>query len=366
MGFFNNLFGKKETPIANNADFWKWFQSNSAEFFKIVKEGKNIQRDFFGKLSPQLAKLQDDFYFLTGMADDHKAELILTPDGKVKNIVLIEALVQSAPAIPNWKFTALKPTHRIEDVRIDLEGCVFDSENLSFYAVDHKSYPDEVDIVIVRNDDNEDDRSKIIQGTYLFLDNYLGELNFVTTIDNLTVIPKSESDSQHELIPISKLKDFLVWREKEFVEKYDGIRYDTENDSYSSLEATLNNGRPLIAIINTTLLDWDRKASHPWILKVEIKYNGDNNNGFPDNETYQLLNVFEDEIMHELKDFDGYLNIGRETADNTREIYFACKDFRRRSKILHSLMKKYAEKLEADYEIYKDKYWQSFERFMAN
>ena len=135
---------------------------------------------------------------------------------------------------------------------------------------------------------------------------------------------------------------------------------------YSSFEAELNNGRLLVAGINTTLLEWDSKASHPWLLKVEITYDGSKNNGLPDNSTYQLLNKFEDEVMLEMKDYEGYLNIGRQTADNTREIYFACKDFRKPSKVLYELTKKYSGKLDLTYEIYKDKYWQSYERFRTN
>ena len=38
-------------------------------------------------------------------------------------------------------------------------------------------------------------------------------------------------------------------------------------------------------------------------------------------------------IVEELKDFEGYLNIGRQTADSVREIYFACKEFRKPSKV---------------------------------
>src|SRR5690606_12698982 len=104
--------------------------------------------------------------------------------------------------------------------------------------------------------------------------------------------------------------DYLIWREKEFVEKYKGIWHYTENDSYSSLEATLQNGKPLIAIVNSTLLEWDCKASHPWVLAVQINYDGSNNNGMPNNHTYELLNSLEDQIMLELKDYEGYLNIG--------------------------------------------------------
>ena len=252
MSLLKNILGKKEQPIKSYDDFWTWFQTNERKFYDIVKSGKNPEKDFFDKLSPKLEELNDGYFYLTGMCDDNTAELILTADGNIKNIVFAEELIESSFTILNWKFTALKPALDIEDVRINMAGYSFESENLSFYAVDNNNYPDEVDIVIVHNYYNEVDRSIIINGTYIFLDNYLGELNAVTSIDNLTVIPKDKADK--ELIPIAKLKAYLIWREKEFVEKYTGFRYDTKNDVYSSLEAELNNGRPLVAIINKTLL----------------------------------------------------------------------------------------------------------------
>jgi len=361
MSFLKNIFGKKETPIRTYADFWNWFESNQEAFYKVVKSRENLEKDFFDKLSPKLGELKDGFYFLTGMSGDHTTELIITPDGIVKNIVFAEELVAAAPAISNWKFTALKSATNIDNLGIRMGDYNFDSESLSFYAINHDAYPDEIDIVIVHNDYKEEDQSTIINGVYIFLDNYLGELNSVTAIDNLKIVSNEQAES--ELIPISKLKDYLIWREKEFVERYSEVHYDTANDSYSALEAELNNGRPWLAIMNTTLLNWDNKASHPWILAVEIKYDGNNNNGMPDKETYEQLNVFEDEVLAELRDFDGYLNVGRQTADNVRVIYFACKDFRKPAKTLYALTKKYAATLDVTYSLYKDKYWQSFERF---
>lgn len=242
-----------------------------------------------------------------------------------------------------------------------MSGFVFGRETLSFYSKDHTNYPDEIDIVIAHKNFSEEEKRNITNGVYIFLDNFLGELNAITTIDNISVI--AESEAEKELIPIEKLKDFLIWREKEFLEKYEGERHDTENDNYTGIETKLKNGRVIVAMINTTLLDWDRKASHPWFMTVKINYNGDDNNGMPDKDTYLVMGNFENEIMSELKDFEGYLNIGRETGDNLREIYFACKDFRKSSKVLHELKKKYAGKLDVSYDIYKDKYWQIMERY---
>ena len=366
MSFLKKLFNKKETenlkPISNYQDFWDWFLLNEKNFYSAVKtnNSKTITNSFFNKLRPKLDKLKNDIWYLTGMLNKNIAELILTADGSVEKFYLIEELIRSAPKLNNWKFTAHKPENDIENVGISMAGYTFSSENLFFYSNDLEEYPDEIDITIIHDSYNEDNQSDIINGSYIFIDNFLGELNSLTLIDAISF--KKKSEAEKELIPISKLKTFIIWREKEFIEKYEGKRRNTENDSYSSIEATLKNGKKLIGIFNTDLLKWDSKASHPWILKFEIKYNGDKN-GFPNEKTYNLLDKIENEINSELKDFDGYLSVGRETADNVRDLYFACKEFRKPSKTADNIISKYENEIEINYEIYKDKYWRSFNRF---
>lgn len=97
-----------------------------------------------------------------------------------------------------------------------------------------------------------------------------------------------------------------------------------------------------------------------------MKYDGEKNKGMPSESMYKLLNEIEDEVMKELKDMDGYLNIGRQTADSIREIFFACVDFRKPSKVIAKIQSKYQNQIEINLDIYKDKYWQSFNKFMPN
>lgn len=357
------MLGKKESPINSYNDFWNWFFKHEKEFYKVVHNGENIDQGFFKKLSPKLDEIHDEIYFLAGMFDEHTAELILTPDGAIRNVFLVEELVAAAPEIKGWKFTALKPSSDIKDVSISMGDFEFNSDNLKFYPNLHKDYPDEIDLTIVYDDFIEDEKGVQTNGIYIFLDNFLGELHSITLIDSLKVVGKN--DISEELIPIEKLKDYLIWREKEFIEKYQGIRHDTENDNYSSLEAKTKEGEIVLAIVNNDLVHWDKKASHPWVVSIEIPFDGSNNNGMPDNETYQLLDEIEDEIMLDLKDLDGYLNVGRETSSGKREIHFACKEFRKPPKVLNEIIKKY-NKVEVSYEIYKDKYWQSFKHLEHN
>jgi len=362
MSFFKKIFGKKEDePIKNYDDFWKWFQSHSKEFFNVVKTQDDIENNFLNKLSPKLGELKEGYFFLTGMMDDDTADLVLTADGNIKNIVFVEELVAAAPSIDGWNFTCLKPPIESIDFGISMGGFKFNSENIFFYTIDHEQFPDEIDIVIIHDDYQEENNDIVGNGLYIFLDNYLGELEFAQSIDNITFIEKSKAEK--ELVPISKLKEFLRWRQKEFIEKYEGTRFQTDEDNYSLFEGKVKSGNPLLALMNTELLKWDSKASHPWVAILDFKYNGAENNGMPEEDDYQLLNSIEDDLIKELKDADGYLNVGRQTADGSREIYFACKDFRKPSKLFYEIEKKYSSKFEIDFDIYKDKYWQSFRRF---
>ncbi|MGS4344989.1 DUF695 domain-containing protein [Myroides odoratus] len=360
MSILKNIFAKKEKPIHTLADFWAWFQENEQTFYNVVKGHERIEEQFFDRLAPKLKELREGVYFLSGMMGDTVAELIFTPDGAVKDVAFIEDLVQAAPQLPHWQFTALKPAVDINRFNIRMNNYEFSKEKIHFYAIEHPQYPDEVDLVIVYDDFTENDKQVITNGVFIFLDNFLGELNAITSIDSLKVVGPEQAEG--ELISILKLKDYLVWREKEFIEKYEGTRYNTENDAYVGLEATLDNGMPLLAMINRTLLDWDAKASHPWVVRVEIAFKA-NQNGFPDETTYQLLNQVEDELVELLPDGQGYLNLGRETVDGNRDIFFTCKDFRAPARAIDVMKKKYADAFHVDYVIYKDKYWQSFERY---
>lgn len=361
MSFFRKIFGRKGRAIHSVGEFWEWFSKKEYRFFKTVKTQQRIEENFLNKLSDQLEQLKDGYYFLTGMYDDDTVELIFTADGAIENIVFVEELVAAAPILSRWRFTALKPASDIENLAISMNGYSFSQDNLYFYSNDLEDYPDEIDITVVYEEFDKSDQHKIINGIHLFLDNYLGELKFATSIDNLSFLGKI--DAKKELIPINKLAAFLTWREAEFVEKYEGERRDTEEDEYLLIEGSLDSGKLLIATINQDALEWDRKASHPWIVDVTIQFDGDATSGMPDDADFDALNDIEDELQETLKDEDGYLYIGRQTSDGNRNIFFACREFRKPSKVLHEAQQFYSSQYAIEFNIYKDKYWQSFQKF---
>lgn len=361
---FNSLFGQKDSQFRSNSDFWNWFQKNEKAFFNVVKNEGNIEEDFLNKIASKLDELKDGFWYLTGMMDENTVELIITVDGYPKNIAFAEELIQEAPQLKGWKFTALKPPIDIENIGIQLGDYQFGESNIFFYPNIDINYPDEINLAFVHTELTNENRPEISNGIYIFLDNYLGELEFLENIDVLDFVRKE--DATQELIPISKLKEYIKWRKKEFIEKYDSIRHNTEKDSYMALEATLKSGNKLLALVNADVIKWDNKPSHPWISVVTIHYDGSQTNGFPNDEDYKHLDHIEEEIINELKDVEGYLNVGRQTAEGEREIYFAGKEYRKPSKVLYNIQKKYSDKFQIEYDIYKDKYWKSLNHINPN
>lgn len=361
MPMFKNYFKSTlKTKISSNGDFWHWFVKNEMRFFRVVKSQQNIQKNFFNELSRSLSKLRNGYFFLVGMYNDNTAELVLTADGNAKNVVFVEELVQQAPKLKNWIVTALKQPSINHDEGLEMHGYKFSSNNVSFYENTNPNKPDLISITFTHPQLNHENRSEITNGIYLFIENYLGELNMLTIIDELHF--QTLSEANQPLNSIEKLNSYLTWRQKEFVEKYEGIKRNTESDKHGSYEATLENGKPLLAVINTDLLSWDSHPSHPWILVTEIKYESEPN-GLPNKKTLKNLYKIDDALLDKLKDEKGYLYIGSQTSESIRTLFFACRDFRYPSKIVDKLQNNNEHRFEIEYDLYKDKYWQSFDKY---
>lgn len=234
MGLFDKLLKKKPEPtIATYHDFWAWFAQNEKTLAKAATNRDTIEAQFFDPITSKLDPIKEGYLLLVGM-DDGKIEIVFTADGLVSNFVFVEELVAAAPQLPDWKFTALKPSLVVNDLGIEMGKYTFSHETLAFYANEQPEYPDEIDIVLVYDEFEEADKAEVFNGAFLLLENYLGELQLATTVDTMDIVPRSQAEQP--LVPLTKLKDYLIWRQKEFVEKYEGTRHITEDDNYSAFE----------------------------------------------------------------------------------------------------------------------------------
>jgi hypothetical protein len=364
MSFLKKLFTpSREIVITDYASFWQWFSMNQEEFYDILESRADVEGRLLSRLIPALHKLNTGFYCVCSIEADGWAELVISAEGNIKNFVFVEDLVANAPEIPGWRFTALKPAAGLDTMSTSMKGLEFNQRKIAFYPKADPDHPDEISLVFVHDDYSRENAQHIENGTFVFLENALGELNLATLIDDMEV---GGNDLPAEnVIPLEKLIPYLRWRETEFIEKYRGGRYNTDLDRYATFSGQDSKGRCSIGLMNTDLLKWDAKSSHPWMMTITINYSHTQTNGMPDKTTFQKMDEFEKELCTLLVDSDGYLNIGRQTYNGIRTIYFACVEFRYASRAAKLMIAEYRDLIDADYSICRDKYWITVERFSS-
>ena len=181
----------------------------------------------------------------------------------------------------------------------------------------------------------------------------------IDLIDSIDI--KAMNKTKGDLIPMSKLSSFLKWRHKELIEKYDQIIHITDADTYTGYESKTREGETVIASINIKLLNWDHIAAYPWVTVLTLSYDN-GSNGMPSNDDYQLLDTFEERVNILMAKSQFCLNIGRETGEDKREILYATKDFRQTVKVMDEVMN-LDNSYRITYDVFKDKYWRSLDRF---
>lgn len=348
-------------PLEKIKIFWEWFQDQAVYFKNLLHTQGDVEQLIFEPLGNALNKIQSELFFLLGYKENGDAELILTADGNIKNMFLIDALIQYAPQIEGWKIIGHKKAMDLENLNISIDEMEFNKDTLFFRPIIHEQFPDLIDIEIYYPDFKEEEVNAIHQGIYIFLDNYIGEINFTKLIDQIVVV--ASVPDKEELVPINKLKDYLIWREKEFTENYVESPFE-EEFQYSLLSAELQNGNNLIAIVNTTALQWDAKASHPWVGIVTIPFEVNNEDQFPDEAMQEILEKVELKLCDNLTQEDGALHIGRQTTGCLREIYFTSKSYNRLAQVFYAVQQEF-EDLKIEIELYKDKYWRTFDKYQT-
>lgn len=208
MDFITRIFRTK--PTINTVDeFWTWFQRKERRFLKIVREQVRIEECFFDLLSPVLNQLNSEAFFLLNDEDEGIIELIFTADDIINNASFIEGLVDSAPALEQWKFIAFQPALDIEKSALEIAGFHFNKDTISFYQTSTRKSSENV-YTIVYSDYDKNNENIIQRGVYSFLQAYVGELVFNTKIARIKVV--GSADIAHQPFPIECLKDAIHWK----------------------------------------------------------------------------------------------------------------------------------------------------------
>lgn len=354
---------KGDSSVAQNPirTFWGWFLLNESKFVKRLQLDREQTPEVLDEILGQVQLYHPSVYGLMGFCDDGKLEFVFTADGVVKNIVFIEDLLAEAPKLDHWLFTCLKPQYGSYDFSINYYDFIFDKDRLKFFSKIDDRYPDEICITLTHPDyTKEEDYNVILNGSLIFLDNCLGELNTACRIDYFDLVAEGDVDGK-DLIPIEKLESYLVWREKEYLQKYEEVSFEIPKENYALLEGSQED-TPVIAVVNQGWADWPYKPIFSWLIRVSIKFEG-NAEGLPNKEQLETIQTLEDKVIDGIDPAKTCV-VGRVTSANTSTIYLYANEYKDCSRTIFGILNTFDTEMEIDYFMSKDKYWAAVERFL--
>lgn len=97
--------------------FWNWFQDNNQTIKNLKKETPINQKQICYWLTKQLDYYSKDLDFMIVFPkkENQKTELIITANGNPDYFTQVEELINNAPVLKHWKFTAfIQPTANID------------------------------------------------------------------------------------------------------------------------------------------------------------------------------------------------------------------------------------------------------------
>ena len=126
--------------------FWNWFQDNNQRIKNSCNESPEKQKEILFWLGKNLSYYcrEIDFIIVFPKKENSKTEFIVTANGSSNYFQQVTLLIDNAPRLRTWKFTAfLMPTEQINKAIEKLEKPyiirenTLKAKNLNFIALDH-------------------------------------------------------------------------------------------------------------------------------------------------------------------------------------------------------------------------------------
>jgi hypothetical protein len=186
--------------------FWNWFQDNNQTIKNMINETPKNQKHISFWINKNLSYYckEIDFMIVFPKKPNDKAEMIISANGNPNYFKQVIALVDYAPTLKTWKFTAfIQPLKDIEKVMDGLDkpyifqDITLKASELKFRAINYEENLQKLDIIIFFKQFNIHCNNKTLnQAIYIILQDLLGEKSLYQNINliHLAQMPDNEDD----------------------------------------------------------------------------------------------------------------------------------------------------------------------------
>jgi hypothetical protein len=197
--------------------FWNWFQDNNQTIKNLIQETAQNQKQICYWLSKQLGYYSRDLDFMIVFPkkENQKTELIITANGNPEYFNQVIELINNAPVLRHWKFTAfIQPTENIDKIIKELDDpyifqeIIIKTSEIKFLPLNYDNKIKKLDITIYLKNHKIHCNTKILQqAIYIILQDILGERSLYQNINlvQLAQLP----NSIEELIELYELQHYL-------------------------------------------------------------------------------------------------------------------------------------------------------------
>lgn len=200
--------------------FWNWFQDNNQTIKNLIHEIPKNQKHISFWINKNLSYYCKEIDFmivfpLNNNNNNNKSELILTANGNPEYFNHVIDLVDNAPQLKNWKFTAfIQPTERIDEIINGLdEPYIFreitvKASELRFLTIEYCEISHKFDIVVfLKNYNLYCDTKTLQQAIFIIMQDIVREKSLYQNINfvQLAQIP----DNKEGLIHLYDFQLFL-------------------------------------------------------------------------------------------------------------------------------------------------------------
>jgi hypothetical protein len=197
--------------------FWNWFQDNNQRIKNSCNESPEKQKEILFWLGKNLSYYcrEIDFIIVFPKKENSKTEFIVTANGSSNYFQQVILLIDNAPRLRTWKFTAfIQPTERINEIINGLdEPYIFHeitlkASELTFLPLEYHEISHKLDIVVfLKNYNVYCDTKTLQQAIFIIMQDIVGEKSLYQNINFIQLA--QAPDNKEGLIKLYDLQLYI-------------------------------------------------------------------------------------------------------------------------------------------------------------
>ena len=206
--------------------FWSWFKEHSVDYLHLNDNDTNEEKkeELLDGLLEELHRYCNQLYFEIGGAPGEDQELVITAEGKVDYFKNVEELVNRAPHIENWNFTAFLQPQDL-DYTSNFGDVELKPGDTWFLPLNSKSKPMSIGLrICVPNYEILKDSKWLKAAVFKILDHVLGEESFALDVNHVEISNLPENPEDKGMMELKDLKAFIKWKKS----KLSSIKNDSD------------------------------------------------------------------------------------------------------------------------------------------